>query len=420
MNLLVLIIILIFIFHQILYWTYYWQIKEYRLDRFRSDLKKHILLDQFNLSKWFRPKPTLRAISIIFVSLILVYFLSWWTVVVAPIIVTISVVVTALPFIVWKRFLINRAKMRMNCFKGTVIGITGSYGKSSTKQVLKWVLSSKFKVFSTLKNNNSEIGVAMTVLKGSLNVDYLIIEMGAYKRGEIKAICDIVHPKIGVITGIGDQHLELFGSLENIKKAKFELIDSLPKDGFRLVANEDFSLNEASNIKSFKDRVEFVFQDREFVVPVLGRELIRNLVAVIKVAKYCGLNLGEIAKSLKEFPGEDVYPKLLPGNIIDNSYNNSLEGFLSALDYLKVWKDYRKVVVTPGIVELGENTKIDHEKIENEMDFVDIVLTTKPGIFQKGEAITNVKKLKEKLVSLKDSNTVFLFQGRVPEYVKSF
>lgn len=414
-----LILVLVIAVHQILYWVYWWQVKEYRLDRFKAGFSWEMVIWQFDVRKWFRPKATSRALVIVLVSAALCV-LAWpVTIFMAPVLVAIAVVISTPPFVFYKRYLIAEAKEKMKNFKGTVIGITGSYGKSSTKEMLVQVLGSRFQVLGTQKNDNSEIGVAQTVLNKLIgDEEFFVVEMGAYKQGEIKAICDIVQPKIGIITGIGDQHLELFGSLENIRTAKFELVESLPKDGLRLVAEEDFSVSDATHTKVFKDHAEFDFKGRHFNVPVLGKALVRNILAVILVANHVGLNLPEIAQALKKFPSEDIYPKLVAGKIIDNSYNNSLESFLAALEYLHVWEGNRKVVVTPGILELGENAKKDHKIIEKELAQIDKVFVTKKGLFKNAELVTNFDKLKKILTSLDDGKTVFLFQGRIPKYVQ--
>lgn len=317
----------------------------------------------------------------------------------------------------------------MSNFKGTVIGVTGSFGKSSTKELLAAILSEKFKVDKTQKNNNSEIGVAQTVLKLKTNSDIFVVEMGAYKIGEIKAICNIVKPKIGIITGLGDQHLGLFGSLSNIKKAKYELIESLPKNGFSLIADKDFSLKDAKNIKNFTDHIEFDYQQTHFSVPLLGQELIRNVIGAIKISQYLGLTLKEIQTALSKIDKNLFYPKLisLKSNnfIIDDSYNSSLESFLSGLNYLKTWKNYKKVLVTPGIIELGSNAQKDHQIIGKNLDFVDSIIVTQPHYFpelnQNNNAllITNPHKIVSSLKKEKQSNTVFLFKGRVPSTIIS-
>lgn len=393
----------ILLFHQILFWVWLWQLKEYRFDRFKASFSWKLLIQQFDLRTWWRPKPTSRAaLAVLVVS-------CWWLVTsnifnlfLAPVLVAIALGFISPIFILWKQILIWKAKEKMKSFKGTVIGVTGSYGKSMTKEMLTQVLCIKYHVLCTQGNNNSEIGVAQTVLKQLKgDEDFFVVEMGAYKIGEIKAICDIVHPKIGIITGIGDQHLELFGSLDNIRKAKYELIESLPKNGKKFIAEKDFTLNEARGIKVFKDHVEFSYNRQKFSLNLLGKELIRNVLGIIKVAQYLGLLLAEIGRGLSgKF--ENVYPKLLGNNIIDNSYNSSLESFLSALEYLKVWKGYKKIVITPGFIELGKNTKSDWEKVLAAAKFVDeFCLNTTPKL-----PITN--------------KTVILLQGRVSPKIKDF
>lgn len=393
------IIFLIIYLHQVFYWVWLWQLKEYRIDRFKAGWNGKYLLEQFDLRKWLRPKLTVRATLTVLISLIFFDFLA---IILAPVLVAIIMGIFSPPFILWKKILIWKAKKKMKNFKGTVIGITGSYGKSSTKELLKAVLSIKYQVLCTAENNNSEIGVAQTVLKKLKGgEDFFIVEMGAYKIGEIKNICQIVRPKIGIITGIGDQHLELFGSLENIKKAKYELIEALPRDGKKFIAEEDFKLEEAKDVKIFKDHVEFSFEKEKFKVKILGKSLIRNVLGVIKVAKYLGLSLEQISKAL-EIHFDNIYPKLLENNIIDNSYNSSLESFLSALDYLQIWKGYKKVVITPGFIELGENAKSDWEKILEAAKSVDeLCLNTKPK-------------------TILTDKTVILLQGRVSQKIKNY
>ncbi|MCH8741941.1 hypothetical protein IH779_03515, partial [Patescibacteria group bacterium] len=128
---------------------------------------------------------------------------------------------------------IKKAKEKMKNTKNLlIIGITGSYGKSSTKEFLYTILSEKFKTLRTKANQNSEAGISQCILNDlKPEHEIFIVEMGAYGKGGIKLLCDIVKPKMGMLTGINEQHLSLFGSQENIKKTKYELIESLPKNG---------------------------------------------------------------------------------------------------------------------------------------------------------------------------------------------
>lgn len=413
----------IIVIHQVLYWVYLWQLKEYRLDRFRAGLRTRedwirTFLESYDLSRWFRPKITVRSLVSaavgIAVSLPPVFASDWVfkiaSVLFNPVLTAISLGIVTPMFWVWKEETIKRATLKIRHFKGKVIGVTGSYGKSMTKEMLWQVLSSRFKVLATPKNVNSEIGIALTVMKQLQgDEDFFVVEMGAYKKGEIKRSCSIVHPDLGIITGIGDQHLDLFGSREAIREAKFELIEALSdrKNGF--VADEDFSLAEARNIRVFRDHAEFVFEKQRFSVPLLGKSLVRNVVGVIKVCQRLGMDLGEIAVGVGKLDPNLIYPKIRREKsgivVIDNSYNSSLEAFLSALEYLRVWNGYKKVVLTPGFIELGQNAEGDWKKVQAAAKDIDQLILTR----------------KNKMVEFtKTDKTVVLLQGRVNQKIKDY
>ena len=400
----VLVLLAVIYLHQLLYWLWYWQIKEYRLDRFKAGFSWQQVLAQFDVRHWWRPKLTTRVILAFLISLV---FFSYLAIIIAPVLIGFAMAVSSPPFILWKKILVYKAKNKMKSFKGKVIGVTGSYGKSMTKELIVAMLSPNHKVAKTPKNINSEIGVAQTVLKSVTgDEDYFVVEMGAYKIGEIRRICEIVRPDYGVLTGIGDQHLELFGSQANIKKAKFELIDSLPAKENGLVADRDFSLSDVKEIIVTKDGVEFSYKKQKFHLPLLGKQLVRNVVGVIKLGEKLGIKLLDISENLNNTTGETFLPKKYVGKtgavIIDNSYNSSLEGFLSALDYLNVWHDYNKIVVTPGFIELGKNAKSDWQTVQAAAKSVGELFLVKPG---------------QKLNLVPDTKTVVLIQGRVPKTI---
>ncbi|MCK4891744.1 MAG: hypothetical protein KAS78_03695, partial [Candidatus Pacebacteria bacterium] len=212
--------------------------------------------------------------------------------------------------------------------KVKVIGITGSYGKTSTKEFLYAILSQKYKVVKTEGNNNTNIGVAYTVLnKVSDNYDYFICEMGAYKIGEIKEMCEIVNPEIGILSGINEQHLDLFGSIENTKKAKFELIRALPENGMAVINKsikyqvlsikakniEHFSLNNVSGIKVCQDYVEFDYKNYKFKVNLLGKHYIENVLSAIITAEYLEMSLDEISEAVKKIKPTEFMMRKLDG-----------------------------------------------------------------------------------------------------------
>ncbi len=138
------------------------------------------------------------------------------------------------PFAVFFRNqIIKKAKIKRDSFKNLlVIGITGSYGKTSTKEFLGTILSEKFNVLKTREHQNSEVGISQCILKDlKPEHEVFIVEMGAYARGGIKLLAGIAKPKIGILTGINEQHIALFGSQQNIVNTKYELIESLPQEG---------------------------------------------------------------------------------------------------------------------------------------------------------------------------------------------
>jgi len=414
--------------HQLFYWVYTWQIKEYRFDRWWNWLinDSKWWWKQFDVLKWYRPKVTFRTVLTLLVGLVTIWLMwPWWW--------FLGIILGGLVTKIWeplfnwqKKRIINKAKILMRKSKGVVIGITGSFGKSTVKEMLVEVLSNKYRVVSTPKNINSEIGVAQTVLGWSDNYEIAIVEMGAYKIGEIMAICDIVLPKYGVITGLGDQHLSLFGSIENIKKAKYELIECLPVIGKGWVIDKDFSINNAKNIKEDQNGVFFKYEGTKFEVPILGKQLISNVIAVIKVAEELGMTKQEIAVRLKNLDVNNYWPKKVVVNenlvVIDNSYNASVNSFLSLLDYVKTWKGYKKILVTPGMIELSKNEEKDHELVGVNLKEIDSVLLTNDKNFSQlnrwdNVKVVNLSKLLEEIKKNIYGKTLVIFKSRTPRSI---
>ncbi|MDP4008552.1 MAG: UDP-N-acetylmuramoyl-tripeptide--D-alanyl-D-alanine ligase [Candidatus Peregrinibacteria bacterium] len=467
-------LILLYIFSSLngaIYYTYLWQLKEYRLDRMIDSMRTrsglHKIMPNFQIVKVlllaigighfffvkdigifsfyallalslellefltrvisrqvFRPKKTTKAFLItagtFFLMMILGLIVNYSVLEIGRValyILVISILVGDLNSLVvflfhpitahMKRKVILNAKRKMAANKMKVIGITGSYGKSSTKEFLYQILESHYKgkVFKTPGNTNVDIGVAQEILKGlKTEHEYAIIEMGAYKKGEIKAICDIVHPDIGVVTAVADQHLALFGSLKNIQEAKYELIESLGDDGVAFFNNDSEGASELLKWASGSDKkiisyacegtakvmalhvnvkereIDFDIHGVQFMAPVFGKQNLPNLLSAISVAHECGMTLQEISKAVRkiEMPdgimclkesvsrGADIF-------VIDDSYNANPDGVRAALDYLANFKGYKKILIFPGMLELGAKTDIEHinvgEKIRAICDF---------------------------------------------------
>lgn len=271
-----------------------------------------------------------------------------------------------------------------------VIGITGSYGKTSSKNILNDILSSKFNTLATPKSINTFNGL-MIIINNKLSKfdEVFIAEMGAYVKGEIKGLCKLVNPKYGIITSIGTAHLETFGSEQNIIDGKMELVEHLPSDGVAVLNKDDEKQRNyeiknknkckvlwigidsdkvdvrASNIKcSYKGTtfdVEFGEKGKKysFETKLLGKHNVYNILSALALGYEFGITIKELQQAVKKVqPVEHRLEIKKIGNFyqIDDAYNSNPVGAKSALDVLNLMEG-TKVVVTPGMVELGEKEK---------------------------------------------------------------
>ena len=264
-----------------------------------------------------------------------------------------------------------------------VIGVTGSFGKTSVKNILSTILEEKFKVCSTPASYNTPLGLSKTILKKlAPEHDILIAEMGAKQCGDIKELCEMVNPSIGVVTGIGNQHLLTFGSLDNISKTKGELADFVSKNNGKIYFNVDteaalklsnkyndsiktavttteYDLN-VENLKIDKNGSSFNLKHGKKKVEcstiLLGNHNVSNILIAARVALDLGLTLEEISKGiskLKAIPHRlEIIKSASDYTIIDDAYNSSVEGSKASLEVLSKF-DGKKIVITPGLVELG-------------------------------------------------------------------
>lgn len=328
---------------------------------------------------------------------------------VTPLLVTLSMLI-ARPFSQWYyQETIRKAQEKMKTMHPIVIGITGSYGKTSTKEFLVAMLERKYNVIATPKNINADIGIAKVVLE-RLQPEHaiFIVEMGAYRAGEIRRSCDIVNPTIGVLTGINHQHESLFGSFERLQSAKAELFEALPINGCAVVNADNawcratITKTRASTVRSYamdhpadvtatnievqRDRLRWNLHcdDKETLVHtyLAGRQHIPSILAAATVALYCGLSIVDIRSviaKLTPLPGTMELRKGLHGaTIIDDHYNSNPDGFIAALEYLRTYTNKRKIVITRGMYELGTESEHEHRRIGNVMGSVaDLVIITK-------------------------------------------
>ena len=301
-----------------------------------------------------------------------------------------------------------KAQSKLKKLNIPVIGITGSYGKTSSKNIINDILNVKLNSFATPKSFNTPYGLISSInnyIDKFCNI--FIAEMGAFKIGDIKQTSKIVKPKYGIITSIGEAHLESFKSRENIMKGKFELIESLPKDGLAIlnkddeyqvkykikntcsvkwvgIENKDVDLY-ATNIKLSGSGTSFdcVFKDDKtkykFNTKLLGKHNVYNILQGILLGHELGLSISELQRGVSSVNVIEhrlelkKYGKI---NIIDDAYNSNPVGSKMAVEVLGLM-DGIKMIVTPGMIELGKkqyelNYKFG-EQISNVCNYVILV-----------------------------------------------
>jgi len=340
---------------------YLLQLEEYDLKRFNNWLRRYpnrIVLEKKNRLNWTPKARLIFMLAKIFNIRTAVFILS-------PI------------DSLFKKILIYRARVKRKKMTDLiVIGVTGSFGKTTVKDELSHILKPKYQVLKTEGNYNTLLGLAKTVIKNlGPEHEIFVCEMAAYQPGDIKAIARIIKPKIGIITAIGPMHLERFGSIKNILKTKLELIESLPKNGIGFLPKELESQIKQDN---FTARIEF-FSSKEDLLIKIGE--------IFEFAK------DEILGRLKTMPPTPHRQEIIKASgditIIDDTYNSNPTGFVSALEILKNINAKRRILVTPGMIEFGEKQfELNKEAARSGAKIADYVIIV-------GE--TNKKALKEGL-----------------------
>ena len=371
------------------------------------------------------------------------------------------------------------ARRRIKTLQPRVIGITGSYGKTSTKYILHQILSQKFNTLMTPNSYNTPMGICK-VIRGDLTPEHevFIVEMGAYKRGDIRELCNLAFPQIGILTAVGPQHLERFKSIENITKGKYELIESLPADGLA-VFNCDNEIcagladkreqtgssvrryaTEESAVASVADTADLIathvrytdnglaftvhantekfdITDTEIQTRLLGKHNVSNILAAMTVAMECGMELEEIQEAVAKVEPVPHRLQLTTGaagvTIIDDSFNANPVGAKAALEALNEIGNGKKVLVTPGMVELGEREYEENRQFgEQAADVCDLVILvgpmqTKPILdglkaaeypSQQIIVALNLEEVKQHLATQVQAGDVVLFENDLPDNYK--
>ncbi|MBR4968388.1 MAG: UDP-N-acetylmuramoyl-tripeptide--D-alanyl-D-alanine ligase [Bacteroidaceae bacterium] len=299
-----------------------------------------------------------------------------------------------------------------------VIGVTGSFGKTSTKNYLAGVLAEKYNVLVTPGNFNTLLGVIRTIREHLRPYHQVfIVEMGAKQTNDIKEICDLVHPTIGIVTAVGEMHLETFKTVENIQNTKFELINSLPTNGLGVINNDSQYINsyngitskckliryavesegdyKANNVKYGANGVSFTLNGAEqFNSRLLGVGNLLNILAATAVADYLGVPVNKQKNAIARLQPVEHRLSMKVSNgitVLDDAYNSNPQGAKMALGVLKgfsVAQGNKRIVITPGFVEMGTRQAQANKElgrtIANSCDYAIVVNATNRDAIKSG------------------------------------
>ena len=307
-----------------------------------------------------------------------------------------------------RRF-VQRADAKLKAIKILRVGIVGSFGKTSVKNVLAAILSEKFKVVATPASYNTPIGVAKTVFSKEFDgAEIFIAEMGARKMGDIAELCRLVKPDYGIFTGVCEQHISSFKTLENVFAEKSEII----KSGARVVCANSLkwrvqrTFGETAQViyaeRACLKGVSFAATQTRFEICIggewigvetrlLGFAAVENILLAAVLAAELGMTAQEIARGIEKIQAIPHRLQLIESNgiyILDDGYNANPRGAVEALAALGRFSG-RKCVVTPGIVECGVleeeiNATLGEKIAKERLDFVILVGDTLVGIVKKG------------------------------------
>ena len=335
------------------------------------------------------------------------------------------------------------AQYKRSLYDIPVVAITGSVGKTSTKDIIASVLSMKYNVLKTEGNYNNHIGVPLTILRLKEH-NAMVVEMGMNNPNEIRVLTNIAKPNIAVITNVGTSHIGNLGSRENILKAKLEILEGLVEDGTLVINNDNDLLHQwnenqnlikvktygienisdlqAYNIENLNGTSKFniCVQNKkyEIYVPIGGNHFVYNSLCAIQIGLMLDIPMLDIIEGIKDFElSKNRMETKQVGNItiINDCYNANYDSVKAALEYLGKSNNQRKIAVLGDMLELGEFSKKLHEKIGEEVinqkiDILIVVGTQSENIAKtaekKGMNISNIYKFKNNLQAIEIINKI--------------
>jgi UDP-N-acetylmuramoyl-tripeptide--D-alanyl-D-alanine ligase len=386
--------------------------------------------------------------------------------IIAPVVVFIpGYAVLPLERSIARKFL-GQAERRMRAYRGRVIGITGSYGKTTTKLIVADLLASRYRVLKTPAGVNTTMGITRVIREELRDEhEYFVVEVSAYGPGEIREVCDIVHPSLGILTAVGVQHLERFGTPEAIAEAKYELLHSLPPGGTAVVNADDpvclrlagraesegkrvlrYGFGEAQGSLALRGtdlevsargtRFRVVSETGEtvtFDTRLLGRWNISNILAGLVTGRECGVPLHAMREAVA---GLSSAPRRLEireeGGItrILDVANANPRGAQMALEVLAQFTGGSRILITPGMVELGsveaEENRRFGQSAASVCDYVILVgpEQTRPireGLKERGFPADRIltarhaDEVADRLAGIVRPGDILLFENRLPD-----
>lgn len=339
-----------------------------------------------------------------------------------------------------KSIIISRARAKISRLPNLkIIGITGSFGKTTMKSILATILAQGLTVVKTPESVNTPVGIARVILRElSPKTQVFIVEMGAYKKGDIKKLCSLARPDISIISGINEAHLERFKTLENTIMTKFEIV-TYAKPRALIALNKDNALILENYHKYLRGREVLWFSSNPqsgeiYPSPLLGDYVLGMIRISVAIAEKLRMTKSDImagVAALKPVPHR-LEPRKVGDNIfvIDDSYNGNPDGVRAALNALAQYRGRRKIYLTPGLVEMGACTHDIHRDIGRQLaKAADIVILIKNSVtpfIEEGIMSTlspeakiiwfeNVKAAHEGLREILKAGDVILFQNDWPD-----
>ena len=359
-------------------------------------------------------------------------------------------------------FYLSKARSKLDHVDPLVIGVTGSFGKTSTKFAIEGLIARPELVLATPGSFNTPLGVCRTINETLQPTHrYFVVEMGAYGVGEVEELCRFVRHRVGVLTAIGPAHLERFGSMDAIRRGKYEIIATLPTDGIAVMNSDDTEVrrlaDETTGVKVIRygldpagrpdvtaRAVEVTHQGtaltvvaggEEVSVPtkLLGRHALGHILAGVAVATAVGHPLEELASRIKSLEPVEHRLQVIQGaggvTVIDDAYNSNPDGAAAALEVLEAMPARRRVVVSPGIVELGPLQEEENSRFgmhaARVADTVIFVATLNRAALMSGAeaaadgaeviAVDSLDQAMERLKGLLQPGDVVLFENDLPD-----